>query len=272
MMKLNRLTLAVVCFLVVLGVSAARSEAQAQEARTWEGAWEWLHENNVGRLILLEDWFCGVFGARDRTAPPGALSQAVRARLFRTMSNPMCGATSVEFPPDSDPVLVSEAMFTARPQSAGGVARRSTRVEHDLMEGDLLRSDGTVRVTWRYRRLSSPGTGLLAGAWRLDSPGWDGLLVLTDSEYRFVVHRRDRSDLPRLAPRDLTEAQAAALYDAYDAEGGSYRQAGSSFARTPEVARDPRLQGQRLESELAIRGDTLILNVGDERERWVRVR
>lgn len=269
-MELKRTGLAVLCVLVGLGLSGEGSPAQ--ETRRWEGAWEWLNENNVGRLILLDDWFCGVFGAKGRTALPGALPNAVRAQLYRTMSNPMCGQVSEELPPDSDPVVVTEAVFTARPQSAGGVARRPTRVKDDIMEGDLLRSDGTVQVTWRYRRLSPPGTGPLAGAWRLDSPDWDGLLILTDSQYRFVVHRRDRSDLPRVAPRELTEAQAAALFDAYDAESGTYRHAGSSFARTPEVARDPRLQGQRLESEVALRGDTLMLNVGDEHERWVRAR
>lgn len=79
MMKLDRVSLAVLWFLVVLGVPTDGSDAQAQEAPAWEGAWDWLHERNVGRLILVEGAFCGVFGAKERTAPPGALSESVRA-------------------------------------------------------------------------------------------------------------------------------------------------------------------------------------------------
>lgn len=256
----------------VLSALAAGPDVYAQPVPPWDGAWEWLHETDAGRLIILDSWFCGVFGAKDRAAPPGILSEAARASLFRTMSGAMCGRTSVEFTPDGGAVLVTEAEFTARPQSAGRVARRPTRVEGDRMAGDLLRSDGSLLVTWWYRRLSPPGTGALAGVWRLDSPDWDGLLVMTDSEYRFVVHRRDRSGLATGGPADLTDAEAAALYDAYDAEGGSYRHTALALVRTPAVARDPRLQGVRLETSLDLQGDSLSLEIGEQLLEWVRVR
>lgn len=264
------------CVLAVVAASAlsagvAVSGVRAQSVPIWVGAWEWLHDTNAGRLLILDGWFCAVYGARDRTAPEGPLPETTKASLFRSMSGPMCGQTSAEVTSDGTPVLVTRAEFTARPDNAGGVVRRPTRVEGDLMEGDVLRSDGSIQATWRYRRLSPLGTSALAGAWRLAPGDWAGILVFTDSQYRFVIHHTDRSDLASGAPRNLTDRQAAALYDAYDAEGGSYQRAGSSLSRVPDVARDPRIQGRSIETPFDLQGDTLSLRLGAKDLVWVRI-
>lgn len=271
MAKLQRLPPVLLSLSSIIAAPALFSGLDAQET-PWEGAWEWLHDRSAGRLMILNGSFCAVFGAKAREAPQGSLSEADRASLFRTMAGPMCGAISVVKPSDGTIVLESTVEFAARPRNVGAVSRRPTRVEGNRMEGDLLRRDGSISATWHYRRLSPPGAGPMAGSWRLDSEDWAGLLVMTDSEYRFVIHLEDRSDQADGRLSDLSDAEAAALYDAYDAEGGSYVANGASLFRTPAVARDPRLQGVRLKTPFERDGDALTLRIGDGDLHWVRAR
>ena len=166
--------------------SPATARAQTQGDTSWQGAWHWIHESNDGRLILLEDWFCGVFGRKDRTVPPpGELSESQAAELFRSTAGPMCGPVLVSSTVEDPIILETVSRIAARPRNHGSRAIRPTRVEGSKMYSDLLRADGSVSVTWNYNRLDAPGTSPLAGVWELDSDSWEGIMLITDTQYRY---------------------------------------------------------------------------------------
>ena len=86
---------------------------------------------------------------------------------------------------------------------------------------------GLPPPTDRYRRLSAPGSSPLAGGWRLESDERDGIMCMTDNQYRYLVIDRNRPETADPAG-DLSDAEAARLFYSFDAQGGSYVVAGAS--------------------------------------------
>ena len=273
----TRISVAVVLHSFVLAtaillVPGQGALGQEPSAPPWVGAWHWLHETQDGRLILTEDWFCGVFGAKERIAPPGEqLSEAEAAALFRSMSGPMCGPVRVLSATADEWVLETLREVSARPRSLGGRTERPTRVSGNRMSGDVIGADGTVTDTWSYQRLSDLGTSSLSGAWELVSDEWEGLMLMTDTEYRYVMTRQGREPIPT-ATSQLTDTQAATLYHSYDAQGGSYSVSESEMIRRPAVAKDPRAQGRPMTVQFRLEGENLtIILTGDQQWLWRRI-
>ena len=250
--------------------SPATARAQTQGDTSWQGAWHWIHESNDGRLILLEDWFCGVFGRKDRTVPPpGELSESQAAELFRSTAGPMCGPVLVSSTVEDPIILETVSRIAARPRNHGSRAIRPTRVEGSKMYSDLLRADGSVSVTWNYNRLDAPGTSPLAGVWELDSDSWEGIMLITDTQYRYAIGMRERASFES-SSGDLTDEQAAYLYSSYDAQGGTFSVSGDLMTRRPAVAKDPRLQGREIVGSFQLDGATLTTEFGETRLTWRR--
>jgi hypothetical protein len=51
------------------------------------------------------------------------------------------------------------------------------------------------------------------------------MMLMTDTQYRYVVTRKDRSQIAGPAA-DLSDADAATLYHSFDAQGGATRRRG----------------------------------------------
>lgn len=237
----------------------------------WEGAWHWLHETQDGRLIRTENWFCGVFGAKDRPPPRGEQpTQAEAAALFRSMPGPMCGPVNVLSATERESVHESLSELSAHPVNRGRRTRWHTRVEGDKMYSDVVRGDGTIRNTWSYQRLSDPGDSSLAGAWELVSDEWDGLMLMTDTEYRYVMTRKDRAPI-QARPNELTDREAAILYHSFEAQGGAYSVRASMITRRPAISKDPREQGREMTTEFSIDGETLTIGTADQQLLWQRI-
>ena len=223
--------------------------------RPFHGAWQWLPEASDGRLLITDRHMCAVFAQKGRPAPAGDPSEVDAAQLFRSMSLPFAGPQSATEEAGEWRIEMTLAV-TVHPAMVGSVTRRAVRVESDEMRGELLRPDGSRAPTDVFRRRSRPGTSPLAGAWRLESDAWDGMMCMTDDQYRYIVTRRDRASIedPRA---ELSDADAAGLYHAYDAQGGAFVVEGSTILRTPELARDPREQGRQTAVEFSLDADAL---------------
>ena len=268
--------LALFTFLIATAIPlvAARpllgQQVQDQAQPPWVGAWHWLHETQDGRLLLTENWFCGVFGAKDRLPPQGAQpTEAEAAVLFRSMPGPMCGPVNVRGT-EGEWVIETVVEVSARPRNRGRRTQRPTRVVGDLMSGDVMEDDGTVSNTCSYQRLSDPGGSLLAGTWELVSNEWDGMLLMTDTEYRYVIAQKDRASIEARTSQ-LPDREAALLYHSYDAQGESYSLSGSMITWRPAIARNPREQGREILSEVTVDGETLATGTGDQQWRWRKI-
>ena len=147
-------------------------------------------------------------------------------------------------------------VVAAHPAMVGAPQHRIQWVVGDLMYGHPIRGDGTRGPQHAFLRRSEPGTSALAGAWELVSDDWDGMMCTTDTQYRYVITRKDRPKITTWAD-ELSDADAALLYHSFDAQGGSYTVSGSTMTRRPEVARDPREQGREIPVEFKIDNDTL---------------
>ena len=89
------------------------------------------------------------------------------------------------------------------------------------------------------------------------------MMCMTHDQYRYIVTRRDRPSIS--APTaELSDGDAAALYHAFDAQGGTFTVAGSTMVRTPELARDPREQGRETAVEFSLDSGVLTTRTGDE--------
>ena len=239
-------------------------------ASPWTGAWQWLHDSFDGRLLLTEKYICAVFGQKDRQPPQAEQpTEAEAAGLFRSMSFPFAGPMKTA-EAEGEWIWDMTATVAVHPAMVGTHMRRAHKVEGDRMYGQIVQGDGTRTPPDAYRRLSEPGTSPLAGAWELVSDEWDGMMLMTDTQYRYIVARKDR---PHIAAResDLNDADAALLYHSYDAQGGSYTVSGSTMTRRPEVARDPRQQGLKVPIDFRVTGETLTTRRAQEELIWRRL-
>ena len=95
-------------------------------------------------------------------------------------------------------------------------------------------------------------------------------MVMTDSQYRYVIGMRDRTSFEG-SSRDMTDRQAAYLYASYDAQGGSFSVSGDQMTRVPAVAKDPRQEGRETVGLFQLDGATLTTQFGGTRLTWRRV-
>lgn len=234
--------------------------------RPFEGAWQWLPKGSDGRLLLTDRHACAVFGQKDRPPPGGEPDEAEAARLFRSMSFPFAGSQSAS-EEEGEWRLEMTAAVAVHPAMVGYVSRRMVRAEGNEMQSEVLGPDESRAPTEVFRRRSEPGKSPLAGAWRLESELWDGMMCMTDDQYRYVVTLKDRPSIndPRA---EISDADAAALYHAFDAQGGSFTVTGGTMVRTPELARDPREQGHETTIEFSMDSGVLTTRT-DAGDDWL---
>ena len=261
---------------IVFGIALVLSAelfAQTEADRLpWEGAWQWLHEAQDGRLGLTAEHFCAVFGLKNRMhLSDGGSAEADAAQLYRSMAGPMCGSVSFVQTAAGRWAVKTTVEVAAYPQNVGESDVRPTTVDGDLMVGEWLNADGSVRNTWRYRRLSDlGGESQLAGVWRTETGEKVGLLILTDTQYRYVW-TDDARPAVTARPRDMTDAEAARLFAAFDAQGGEYSVDGNTLTLSPEVARDPDEIGQARPVTFNLTGDSLVLMAPSLPRTWTRM-
>ena len=239
-------------------------------ASPWIGAWEPLLDSFDGRALLTPEHFCGVFARKNRTVQQGDRpTEAEAAALFRSMAGSFAGFMKTTEARDEWFFDMTVAV-AALPARVGTHMRRAHRMEGDRMYGEDVQSDGVRAPADVYRRLSEPGISPLAGAWELVSSEWDGLMVTTDTEYRYIVTRKDRPDVSGPV-REISDAVAATLYDSFDAQGGSYAVSGSTMTRRPEIARDSGEQSREFSFEIGMVGDMLTFRTAQQELAWLRL-
>ncbi len=239
-------------------------------ASTWEGAWEPLLDSFDGRALLTPEHFCGVFARKNRTVQQGDRpTEAEAAALFRSMAGSFGGFMKTTEARD-EWVFDMTVAVAALPARVGTHMRRAHRMEGDRMYGEDVQSDGVRAPADVYRRLSEPGISRLAGAWELVSGEWDGLMVTTDTEYRYIVTRKNRPQVTGPV-REISDSDATTLYHAFDAQGGSYTAFGSTMTRRPEIARDSREQGGEVHFDIEMAGNVLTIQSAQDELAWRRL-
>ena len=168
------------------------------------------------------------------------------------------------------------AMFTMRitvavlPSRVGMRMRRLHRVTGSGMRGTAYDADGQEGETDTYVRRSGRGSSPLAGAWELVSRNWDGLMLTTDVEYAYIVTRKDRPQITGRV-RDISDADAAELFRAFDAQAGRYTPGGSTLMRYPEIARDPRDREHEVVFDYQLEDGMLTTRSADAGLLWHRL-
>ena len=235
-------------------------------APPWTGAWQWLSDEYDGRLILTENYFCYAFAQKGRQPPQDEQpTEAEAAALFRAFR---AEAGTVTATKDGNEWLIDLVSSVAHhPANVGRTVRRAVRVEGDRMLGELVESDGTRTATHEHRKLTDPGSTPLAGAWECVADEFDGLLLKTDSEYRYISTDAKRPQITAEGD-DLSDADAAVIYHALHTQAGSYTVTGSTTVRTPTVSTNPAAHGREASIGFKLVGDTLTLSTPQVSLDW----
>lgn len=238
----------------------------------WLGAWEWLSDDYDGRPAQTEEHFCYAFAQKVRQAPKGERpSEAEAAALFKSFGGAAAGTQTAK--PAGDEWLIETVTFIdLLPASVGSHTHWAFRVQGDRMSGQVIGADGTRSPIppFSYRRLSHPGSSPIAGAWELVSDTWDGLMLTTDTEYRYVMTRKDRPQITGESS-EISDADAAILYHSFDAQCGSHAVSGSTLLRQPVVVKDPRDKGRESRVDFATDGEKLTTRSDQQELVWRRV-
>jgi hypothetical protein len=226
------------------------------------GEWEPILDAFEGRASLTGQHFCGVFAHKVRLSPEGSTSTDAEATaLFRTMPAPFGGVLEAV---DTDDGAMFNMTITVAvvPTRVGMHMQRLHRATANDMRGTAYDEAGVEGTTGTYIRRSLLGSSPLAGAWELVSSTWDGIMLTTDSEYLYIVTRKDRPEITGRV-RDISDADAAELYRAFDAQAGSYELSGSTLTRQPTIARDPRERQQPIVLDQRLADSVLTTRLAD---------
>lgn len=146
-------------------------------------------------------------------------------------------------------------------------------VQGDRMFNQGFGADGTRGPIppHQYRRLSQLGRSSLAGTWELISDKWVGLMIMTDTHYRYVMTLKDRPYIPGKL-REMSDVDAVALYHSFDAQCGSYSVSGSILVRQPVVVKNPTDKGREIEVDFLLDGEKLTTHLDQQELAWQSVR
>ncbi len=248
---------------------AHRLEEQSRRTPPWVGAWEWLSDSYDGRPAMTEAHFCYAFAQKDRRVPSGAVpSEAEAAALFRSIGGGAAGTLTAEQAGD-EWLLEYVTHVDVWPANVGHHTQWAFSVQGDRMYGQVIGAGETRSPDppFSYRRLSQPGSSPIAGAWELVSEEWVGLMIMTDTQYRYIMTRKDRPSVTAGA-NELSDADVANLYHSFDAQCGSHTVSGSTLLRQPVVVKDPRDKGREISIEFAIDGEELTTRRGQRELFW----
>lgn len=271
--------LILISFLSLIFVCGQRADAQTKETPPFLGAWQWLGVQSPttgelstvgnGRLILTKNYVCAVFGNLERPAPEGDNpTVAESATLFHTMRGSSCASyTTTKNSKEWNWKVVH--VVTANPAMVGSIWKRVHWVDGPLMYGQFIRNDGSRRNADVYLRRSGEGISPLAGAWELVSEEWDGMLIMIDYQYRYVMALKDRPPLSESG--ELNDADAATLYNSFDAQGGSFTVSKSNMIWRPEIAKDPREQYSEILVGFTLDDHRLVTRRSDNKLTWKRL-
>ena len=253
----------------VIAALAQRSEERSRQTPPWVGAWEWLSDSYEGRPTLTETHFCYAFAQKDRQVPSGAIpSEAEAAALFRSFGGGAAGTLIAEQAGD-EWLLEYVTHVDAWPANVGRRTQWAFSVQGDRMYGQVIGAGETrsPEPPFSYSRLSKPGSSPIAGAWKLISEEWVGLMVMTDTEYRYIMTRKDRLSVTARV-NELSDADLATLYHSFDAQCGRHTVSGSNLLRQPVVVKDPRDKGREISIEFEIDGEELTTRRGQRELFW----
>ena len=235
-------------------------------APPWTGAWQWLSDEYDGRLIFTENYFCYAYAPKDRQPPQREHpTEAEAAALFRAFRAAAGRVTATKDGNEWFLDLVSSVAH--HPTNVGRIVRRAVRVEGDRMLSETVESDGTRTAKREHRKLSDLGSTPLAGAWQVESDDFDGILLKTDSEYRYISTEMGRPTITAVGS-ELSDADAATLYHALHTQAGSYTVTGSTTVRTPIVSPNPAAHGHEASVGFKVVGDTLTLSTPQVSLDW----
>lgn len=231
----------------------------------WTGAWRWVTEGRRGRPTVASTRYCYMAVAEGRTSlAPGDESDAGLAELFRGVTTG--GAGVIVSPIDGDESLQTNTNFVGTyPTAASASVLRQTVMDGDNMLQRVLGPDREVMAEHSYVRISDAGSSELAGAWELRADGWSGLLILTDSQYQYLITDDDR---PADASPDSTDEVLAGLCRSTFGQAGAYRVDGNALLATPDIAIDPAAEGVESAMPFKLDGDGMEIEI-DGRSWWL---
>jgi len=241
-------------------------------SKLWEGAWEWFSDRYYGRTAYSKGHFCWVSAKKDRIIPQKDIpSNAEAATLCRTFSVAVAGTYSTK--QSGDEWLVEHVHLVDLELDRVGVHEHNVNwFEADRIFNQGFGPDGTRGPIppHQYQRLSLAGSSAWAGTWELISDQWVGLMIMTDTHYRYVMTRKERPHFEGRR-RELSDADAAVLYHTFDAQAGSYSVSGSTFYQQPVVVKNPRDKEHGLKVDFFLDGNKLSTNLDQHELEWQRI-
>lgn len=241
-------------------------------SQLWLGAWEWFSDRYYGRTAYSEHHFCWVSAKKDRIIPQNdILSDAEAALLCKTFGVAVAGTYSTE--QFGDEWLVEHIHLIDLEHERVGVHEHNVNwFEGDRIFNQGFGSDGTRGPIppHQYQRLSRAGNLPWAGTWELISDEWGGLMIMTDTHYRYVMTLNERPHFEG-SRREMSDADAAVLYHTFDAQAGSYSVSGSTFSRRPIVVKNPRDKEHEIKADFFLEGNKLSLNLNLQKQEWQRI-
>lgn len=233
---------------------------------SWTGAWSWVSGDYKGSLILTDRHFCEVSSRRDRNiTKENQTAEIETANWFKSYE---AKAGSLNLTRNGDNTLIEmTASIAHHPAHVGDVEIRSLNLESDQMSVVRIDSDGKHSKSVSYERLSNTGETPLAGAWECDSQEFDGMLLMTDTEYRYVSTAISRPQIMDLG-RSLSDIDAVTLSKALHSQAGIYTTDGSEMTRQTVLAMNPLRKGDKAKLEFSLKDDVLTLRTGEFALDW----
>lgn len=235
----------------------------------WTGTWEWLSDNYDGRTAFTESHFCYASAPKNRNIPAGEeVTDAEAADLAKSFG--VAAAGSITARQEGDEWFIEAVhKINLEPSRVGVHEHNVVWVKGDRTFNQGVKPDGTRGPVppLQYRILSQLGTTPLAGTWELMSDEWNGIMIMTDHHYRYVMTHNKREQFSNKR-RELNTIEAAALYRSFDAQCGKYSVSGSTMLCQPVVVKNPKDRGQEIRANYALDNHQLTIQSGKQTHIW----
>ena len=232
----------------------------------WTGAWSWVSGDYEGSLILTERYFCEVSACRDRCGPKEKQPTEIEtANWFKSYE---AKAGTLNLIKDGEETLIEMVSSIAHhPANVSGRELKAIEVDSDLMSVVEIDQYGTRSRSVSYNRLSDIGQTPLAGAWKCDPQEFDGMMIMTDTQFIYISTAIERPQIMDLGS-DLSDIDAVTLAQALHSLAGTYTTNGSVMTRQTVLAMNPSRKGSKSNLEFDLKYDLLTLRAASIALNW----
>ena len=219
------------------------------------GAWEIVSEIWQGLAIFTDTRHCMVIEEKARRPISEERTEAELAEAYRLMRAE--AGTDAISPLGNEWILTQNITVAQGPNAVGRDVRLALDVDGDTFSTQIIRPDSTKEPFFVFRKVSDLGSSPLSGVWEDTTPDWNGLMILTDTQYARISTPKNQKPLQGDQP--TTSEAAEALLAMFITQVGAYTVSGSRISHQPIAARNPGrrrgLGGDTL--EFVVAGDTM---------------